>query len=64
MGTETTLQVAEQTAKWFLINTNDNNIIGVIDLKFSSGISKINFGFYPYTDVCYSTVYNVLSRVL
>ena len=24
----------------------------LIDVKFASGIKNINFGFYPYTDVC------------
>ena len=24
----------------------------IIDVKFASGIKNINFGFYPYTDVC------------
>ena len=28
------------------------NLELIIDVKFASGIKNINFGFYPYTDVC------------
>ena len=36
----------------------------IIDVKIVSGIKSNNFGFYPYTNLSFSTVYSVLSRVL
>ena len=29
-----------------------NNDVDLSDVKFASGITNINFGFYPDTDVC------------
>ena len=29
-----------------------NEATVITDVKFASGIKNINFGFYPYTDVC------------
>ena len=29
----------------------------ILDVKFASGMNNINFGFYPYTDVYFSTRY-------
>ena len=30
----------------------DDNYMRVRDVKFASGTKNINFGFYPYTNVC------------
>ena len=34
------------------LNMPPKKIYPIIDVKFASGIKNINFGFYPYTDVC------------
>ena len=36
----------------------------LINVKFASGIKNIIFGFYPYTPMCVSSVYSVLTRAL
>ena len=36
--------------------------MAAINVKIASGIKMINFGFYPYTPMCVSTVYSGASR--
>ena len=49
------------SAVWIGLERNGNGNIITIDVKFASGIKNINFGLYPYTPMCVSTVYSVLT---
>ena len=42
-------------------NNYTDDLIVLIDVKFALGIKNIHFGFYPYTPMCVSTVYSVLT---
>ena len=41
-----------KSMKTFISMRKTKLIRCIIDVKFASGIKNINFGFYPYTDVC------------
>ena len=50
-----TAQAQSNNSTALIYKGNYQNVLllkDIIDVKFASGIKNINFGFYPYTDVC------------